>query len=199
MAALYATEWHRARITHVDEVNKAADIFFIDYGTTSKDVPLCSLKLLDEKFSLLSAQAFEASLAGVMPMEGTSLWSSEAKEKFFGLIRNALDEGNHVHAQVVDMSHDEEKKETAFSLRLFVKDTSVEDILVKENLAVKVSQKPEKEEIVLPMWKLRRDQKFLLDDLTELEKKISWKDSSQIKDIILEQTLIRRYLENISL
>ncbi|XP_063675926.1 tudor domain-containing protein 7B-like [Bolinopsis microptera] len=73
--------WYRARVQQVYPDGKVLQCSMVDYGDVQK-IPLSSVRPLTKQFAALPIQACRAALCGVMPVDGSTVWSEEAK-KFF--------------------------------------------------------------------------------------------------------------------
>ncbi|KAJ8309140.1 hypothetical protein KUTeg_014014 [Tegillarca granosa] len=105
------TEWYRARVDHVERVfdrnrnmwTEIAEVFFVDYGNTSK-VRREDLRFLPEELKRYPFQAVECMLKGIRPSAvkcPDGKWTEEANKKF-----KAMVSGKQLYGQIYSIVRD---------------------------------------------------------------------------------------------
>ncbi|XP_033763403.1 uncharacterized protein LOC117344681 [Pecten maximus] len=86
VAAIFPEDnnWHRCVVTALN-VDKYVEVYFVDFGNTSL-VHRRNIRLLRSKLLKLPAQAIQARLAHLQPLEGS--WTLNARNRFLNLVTN---------------------------------------------------------------------------------------------------------------
>jgi hypothetical protein len=78
-------------------------VTFVDYGTTGT-IKKSELRFLHMSFATFPIQAIEASLANLVPVDGSTIWPRKSCEYFLELV-----EGKHLIAIVSTVDHEVRK------------------------------------------------------------------------------------------